>query len=209
MMDEAIELPLENEAFGFVAECLSMGRGFSRALADSLTGQLSTFAAPDTPRERLSRYWQGGIHGSVPDRMANAVPIPDFDRELIKITEEHLRAAMNSLFLVENASARATDPVPRDVNPGSRVYHCGDDVFHLALNDATPDEILETLRKGRTSPYFVAALTRADSDLMNTLKVGGASLKASDVGDLARSASCIFVGAYDGESFIVWRRPTG
>jgi hypothetical protein len=207
MMDNAVvEIELGHEGFDFVAQRLAAGRGFSRALQRSPTGRLRAVVGRGTPIEHVTRFWTGGIYDqtSIP-ATAHAVPIPNFDGELVKIVADRFNSDPGAIFIVEDAAASATDPgFDRLPLPG-RVYFCGDDVFHLTFAGATSEEILQILKTGRTTLYFIAGLTRADPDTLASLHRSRV-LATSDLERLAKSTTEVFVGAYDGESFLVWRR---
>jgi len=207
MMDNGVvEVDVGKEGFDFVAQRLSSGRGFSQALQRPPAGRLTAVVGRGTPIEHLTRFWTGGIYDqtSIP-ATAHAVPIPNFDAELVKTVADRFNSDPGAVFIVEDASSSATDPGFDRVPLPSRVYFCGDDVFHLTFAGATSEEILQILKTGRTSLYFVAGLTWADPALLDSLHRSRV-LVPSDLERLAESTTEVFVGAYDGESFLVWRR---
>ena len=87
----------------------------------------------------------------------------------------------------------------------SRVATHGLEVYHiLTRSDRREEKIENTIREAESLPVFVGAVGRqppdriADDSEHVTISLG--QLKS-----FAKSAYCIFVGAYDGEGYLVWK----
>lgn len=108
-----------------------------------------------------------------------------------------------SICLMENMLASPNDPWLKRAK--SRLATYGAEVYHiLTSSDRRKEKIEDTLREAESLPVFVGAVGRqrpdqiADDSEHVTISLG--QLKS-----FAKSAYCIFVGAYDGEGYLVWK----
>jgi len=108
-----------------------------------------------------------------------------------------------SICLMENMLASPNDPWLKRAK--SRLATYGPEVYHvLTSSDRRKEKIEDTLRESESLPVFVGAVGRqppdriADDSEHVTISLG--QLKS-----FAKSASCIFIGAYDGEGYVVWK----
>jgi hypothetical protein len=107
------------------------------------------------------------------------------------------------LCILQNMLASPGDPWLKRAK--SRVATHGLEVYHiLTSSDRRKEKIEDTLREAESLPVFVGAVGRrppdriADDSEHLTISLG--QLKG-----FAKSAYCIFVGAYDGEGYLVWK----
>ena len=105
--------------------------------------------------------------------------------------------------ILQNMLASPGDPWLKRAK--SRVATHGPEVYHILISsDRRKEKIEDTLREAESLPVFVGAVGRqppdriADDSEHVTLSLG--QLKS-----FAKSAHCLFVGAYDGEGYLVWK----
>lgn len=97
--------------------------------------------------------------------------------------------------LIENAYARKGDA--NLTRRKSRHAYCGDDVFHVLLHGASRSDVALAIREAKAIPTFLGVLGDAHSHRW------GLEIAGPELDDFAESASAVFVGAYDGESFVL------
>jgi len=140
------------------------------------------------------------IIGGLPGTMS---PVADSDDEFVGLISELLEAP-DSVCLMENSSSRAGDPWLRRAR--SCVVIHGSELFHAAFHeDHTEDKIADAIREARRIPIFVGAVGRITSETAEAVQ----KEKVITMGALkgfAETARLVFVGAYDGEGFVLWAR---
>ena len=65
----------------------------------------------------------------------------------------------------------------------------------------------ETIRRAQSIPRFVGAMTSLPPDIALPLEKHQA-IEESDLAQMAQATKNIIVGAYDGESYVIWQLPT-
>jgi len=133
---------------------------------------------------------------------------PKFDPDpgLLPIIEAFLRTAPGHIFIVENALARPSDPVLSSY--GSHLLMFDEEVYHLLLPQDRDEKIIsQTLREaGYPYPPLVGALASGAEEIGlsgESQQITFVQLRAS-----AERAAKIIVGAYDGEGYLIWSRPS-
>ena len=114
--------------------------------------------------------------------------------------QEFLSEAENHVCVFEDPLARAGDPVLRNVD--TRYVEFGAEIYHLILNsDSDLTYIRKVLKRAKGIPTFVGVFTewqasRAEKSPLNFSK--------KDIKALATRAQKLVVGAFDGESYLIW-----
>ena len=105
--------------------------------------------------------------------------------------------------LLENMLARPRDPWLKRAK--SRVTTHGTEVYHiLDTTDRSKEKIEDALREAESLPVFVGAILRQPPDNISG-DTGHATISTEQLRTFAKSARCLFVGAYDGEGYLVWQ----
>jgi len=107
-----------------------------------------------------------------------------------------------SICIMENMHASPDDPWLRRAKSSLRTY--GPEVYHiLTRSDRREEKIEDAIREAESLPVFVGAVGRQPpnriADDSEHISISLGQLKS-----FAKSAYCIFVGAYDGEGYVVW-----
>lgn len=188
------------EAYGYILECLDIiGKGLARAITthvDLNRGTIETYLCPGLDRKAQLEFQRGGKADR--DRF-------DF---LADLAIQFLSAHSDGVCLLENALAGRSDPGLKSITGRLRFHQ--QDVYHVVL----PEDIKPSPDK----PQLIANLRRANAWLVlgvfSRLDPAPAEWPQSPDIDsetlirLGAHADVIVVGAYDGESFLVWRRGT-
>lgn len=216
MTEAFVEQFLPAEAEQFVTDRLADGNTLARAVLKYLPiaqGCIRTFLPLGAVPQSLKDYgtggklptpdvseWKGTQHG---DETLLMIPVPTTDSWLAARIRSHLLRDENNVCVVEDALKRPTDAVLHRVP--TKFAACGDEVYHLLFpEDAHEDPILATLRAAKSSvPTFIGVLSRWPRATLNAKpKV----LSVDELQALAVETQELFVGAYDGEGYLVWSR---
>lgn len=219
-MNECVEINLGPEAISYIRDCLANGKTLATYLLERLdleNGSVTTFLPPDVSKEAASQFKWGGklyrdpetfVYHTEPDGSTTRwEPVPNTDPWLVSILQEFLRGGTERVCVFENEVALPGDPwlsLPRWDILQTVIF--GNEVYHLLSNrDAENEErILSTIR-GARSWLFIGAMTSLSqaSDLpLEAGRLDGEALKM-----FAQRAEKIVVGAYDGESYLIWSKP--
>lgn len=119
---------------------------------------------------------------------------------LVDFTASELQQP-DSLAVFFNECARRDDPI---VSRYEDAVFCGSEVYHCLTCHATRDQIVRCIRDAETSVYLVGAIT--SQGLRSNI---GRATTIQTVHAWANLASSVIIGAFDGESYLVWptKRP--
>ncbi len=119
--------------------------------------------------------------------------------------KDFVRRGERRVCIFENEAASASYPWLQTAK--SRVMTYEEEVYHLVLSgNAADSEITEAIREaGSIAPPTIGALTPWLGNSVPSDPIG--ELAAGDLAAMARMAQAIMVRAYDGESYLIWRRP--
>jgi hypothetical protein len=198
MSHALVEIDLGDIGRSYVVERLREGHSLARTLAAYVRGGRAVTLLPAaTPLEAVHAFAHGGVLEAPPaGRTETFERVRSLDASLAQSLAAYLQRGSQRVVLFENALASPTDPYLRRV--ADRTACFGKEVYHFVTEDDA-ERILETLRTAKAIPAFVGVMTQT---LDGPLKPG--SLQADELEALARNATGAFVGAYDGEGFVMW-----
>jgi len=138
----------------------------------------------------------GGVPGSIS-------PVVDSDDQLVELIRE-LLGTPDSICIMENPSARADWPWLQRVKSFAVTYES--EVFHLVFSkDRSQHGIADTIREARRIPVFIGAVGRITKEVAKSIQKQK-TITTSDLESVAETAWLVFVGAYDGEGYVIWQR---
>jgi len=195
----------------YLTHILTQGHTLAKFLLQSVTPQVGTISilSPDPldPSQLLQfdygHFPQDPVSATIGGLPGTISPVADSDDEFIGLISELLEAP-DSVCLIENSSSRAGDPWLRRAK--SCVVIHGSEIFHAAFyEDHTEDKIADAIREARGIPILVGAVGRITSETAEAVQrekvITTGALKS-----VAETARLVFVGAYDGEGFVLWAR---
>jgi len=104
--------------------------------------------------------------------------------------------------ILENMLASPDDPWLKRAK--SRVATHVAEVYHiLATSERHKEKIEDAVREAESLPVFVGAIGRQPQDPILGAPAD-ATISTGQLRTFAKTADCIFVGAYDGEGYLVW-----
>ena len=210
MMHTLVELCLGLEGLRFVEEQLRRGHALSRCLLSTLShaaGQAITYLPQGTAIDEAKKFEYGGKLPTPPREEWRAtaggtlVPTPTTREHLVSLIATEL-AQPRSLCILENALAEREDLWLQKSEVD--IAFLGKEVYHLLTEATSPSEIDAAVRAAHTPYLCVGALSSVpDAD---GLPGDRGELTIRWLEELAQQAQTIFVGAYDGEGYVLWRR---
>ncbi len=217
MNEICAELHLGPEAISYIQERLANGKTLARYLLqrpDLESGTVTTFLPSDVGKEAATQFKWGGklrrdpatfVYHTEPDGSTTRwEPVPDTDPWLALLLQEFLRGTPEGICIFENSSALPRDPWLQSSDLQTLIF--GDEVYHFVSHRDAENEkrILETIRGARSWLFYGVATSSPNP--------GDVSLEAGTIGReflevCAQRAEKIVVGAYDGESHLIWSKP--
>jgi hypothetical protein len=216
-LNDGAEISLGPEAIGYIRECLSYGKTLARYLLEKLdleSGSVTTFLPPDVSEEARTQFKWGGkfkrdpatfVYHTAPDGSRTRMePVPNTNPWLVSIVEAFLRGAEGRVCIFEDALVRPSDPCFSSLK--GRLLIFGDEVYYfLSSEDREGKRIAETVREAANVwPGLIGALTSVAGEA--ALSDEAREITAAQLRVLAESVEKIVVGAYDGESYLIWSR---
>jgi hypothetical protein len=210
-MSQFEEHEFHENAIAYLKKCLSHGKTIAKLLLerdDLDDGAIRSLLPKSVSREAVLDFESGGKLPRtntvrVPDKPSLRIELkansdPALAAEILKF----LRNDAENLCLFEDALAAAGDPFLKSLD--SRLWFYGDEVYHLITStDSVTEKILQAIRPAR-SWLTIGVLT--DGPPRNQYGDRG-NLSFLDLNLLAQQAEKIIVGAYDGESYLIWSKP--
>ncbi len=221
MMVTYNEIKLDTEAIEYIKDRLADGKTLAKFLLEQRnldSGEVITFLPPHANLERLKNF-SGGVlptpppethhYYTTPDGTKSVmVPVPNTRPHLVTIIQEFLKQGDGHLCLFEHALASPADdflssPDEQDL----RVRTFEDDVYFLLIgNDLDREKIDKTIRYV-TSYLIIGVLVcplEEDNFLSLDQKIAYGKITHDELKLLAQRTEKIIVGAYDGESYLIW-----
>ena len=219
-MNECAEINLGPEAVSYIRDCLANGKTLARYLLQRLdleSGAVTTFLPSDVSEEAATQFKWGGklyrdpatfVYHTEPDGSTTRwEPVPNTDPWLASILREFLGAGPERVCVFENESALPSHPwlsLPRWAILQTLIFE--NEVYHLLSNrDAENEERILTTIRIADSWLFIGAMTSLSQASDLPLEAGRLDDEALKM--FAQRAERIVVGAYDGESYLIWSKP--
>lgn len=208
------ERSLGPEAVDYLRESLARGKTLSRLLLNEVPlqdGHIMTCVSPDVSADQTLRFHEGGVlprearatrYVTAKDGKSYRMePVPNTDTWLGALILEALRETVEGICVIEEPIAKATDPYFARLE-GRKVVH-RNEVYYLLSAAAPAGEDGTIIRQASSiAPPDVGTVASGARALANP----PSEIAEADLLRVARSASVVFVRAYDGESHLVWRR---
>jgi len=217
MNDICAELHLGPEAVSYIRDCLANGKTLARYLLqrpDLESGTVTTFLPSDVSEEAATQFKWGGklkrdpatfVYRTEPDGSRTRwEPVPNTDPWLISILQEFLRGGPERVCVFENSSAAPEHPWL--LSSGMQTLIFESEVYHfLSSRDLENEEKILTTIEGTKSWLFYGTMTSLSEP--PDLPLEGGTVDDEVLKTFAQRAEKIVVGAYDGESYLIWSKP--
>lgn len=211
-MKKLKEIAFGFEAIEYIKDILKNGKTLSNCLlqdCDLDRGRVITYLPIDVNEEEAKKFKFGGKIKASPESIIYkpgtiAVPIPNTNGCLVKIIQDFLDNGDGNLCIFEDVTSIPSDPGISLKD--TRIFIYQNEVYYVLFSkDAdAKDRIDDTIWDSDSHWHFVCAMTSAphDSCFFRNKK----NINANDLKTLAESAKKIAIGAYDGESYLIWSK---
>jgi hypothetical protein len=211
LVETSLGLPAQH----FIQERLADGNTFAQEIAKRIQlvqGRITTLLPSGVVPRSIEDFRTGGKlpipstrewKGTQPrDETLLMIPVPNTNSWLANKVRIYLSHAKDRACIIEDALKHPTDAVLHSLSTRYAIYK--NEVYHVLLHDDARDErIMETLRAAQSIPTFIGSLS-IWQDGSKQLK--GRALSLEQLQLLAANTEELFVGAYDGEGYLYWRR---
>ena len=207
MKNQFEEIEVGSVALTYMCDAMSGWHLLSRSLLNVMRGgSITTFLPRGVSTADLTTFTEGGkIPAAEPtsDHGGRSAPIPNADGILADEIHSFVRANDERVCLIEDALTTIDD---LDAQEYKDILICEGRIYHFMTSSFTPERIKACIRDAKTVLDFVGALTVLPRNLLGVALGGRHEVTASDIQNMARNATGVFVGAYDGESFLKWTK---
>lgn len=201
-------------AVGYLTQQLARGKALAKCLLASVAfedGDIVVLSAvalkPDETTQFESAHtvlsdarWKRITIGEM---NARAYPTPRADGQLAGAICS-LLSRPGYLGLLENSLAGPSDAWLSRAK--SRLLFHDAEVYHAVFGmERDKNRIASAIREAEHPGAFVGAVGRAPSELRSDM-VSLCTITGEQLGDFAKTVHSIFVGAYDGEGYLIWTK---
>jgi len=131
-----------------------------------------------------------------------AIPKDNASVELANLIGKLLIEA-DDLCVLENSLAQASDGWLQRAK--SRIVTNGSDVYHVLFNvDRDANNVSNAVREAEALPVFIGAVGNIPADQF-ACDGSANTISTEALIDFAKTVRCVFVGAYDGEGYLLWK----
>jgi len=215
MNEVLVEFELGPAALEYMRERLGQGKTLAHYLLqrdDLPRGRITTCLPPSVPADEVEEFRAGYKlkrdpatfrYRKEPDgSVTRWEPKPNTDPWLASVVQWFLCGGLDRICIFENSMALPRDPWLQSCGLPTLIF--GDEVYHGVSNRHAENEerILQTIRGASDVWLFYGVMT----SLANT---NGPSLETATIDRdflqvCAQRAEKVVVGAYDGESYLIW-----
>lgn len=200
-------------AIAHLRQKLGSGKTLARLLLESVdfaTGAVAVLNAVALSGSLITEFNWGHVapapesaqYIKIQGRPFLAYPMANSYEHLIEVIYSSMESP-ESICLMENMLASPNDPWLNRAK--SRLATYGSEVYHiLTSSDRSKEKIEDTLREAESLPVFVGAVGPQPRDRI-AYDSEHVTISLGQLKSFAKSAYCIFVGAYDGEGYLVWK----
>jgi hypothetical protein len=211
---ELRETTLGESAFEYIERALRRPRELCRSLQRNLelkSGKITTYLPPSVKPEAIHQFELGGklpqpASADAPGR--HTVPIPNLYDALATRVVAHLNSVDSALCIFENGVLRPHHPALHRL-PKIHTLICEDTVCHFLTAADRNDYglIINTIKVSGAPapPYLVGCASR----LSTATLLGEETVDSSSLDTITEYTKEMFIGAYDGEGFLIWSRLGG
>jgi hypothetical protein len=205
------DITLDQRAYTYIRDQLTDGDVLARHLVGIVNdgGTVYALLPEGVSLESASSFVQGGKLPTPPSsewrhgKNSIVVPVPNTNEALAGKIESFLTGGEQRICVFENAVARTRFPY---VAHFTDILICADRVYHVIRGPSpTRSDVLSTIREAASLQGCLGAMTSLP-DRLNWPKGSQQMVSEADLAELAQRSEKVIVGAYDGESYVIWER---
>lgn len=214
---KCVPLVLGPEGIEYVKRSLSRGKTLSRYALESLeidSGRVMTWLPSDVSAEAAKQFTAGGklpqpsasqaMEVEIAGEKYVGLPTPDTRDYLVAAIQQFLDSGEGQVCVMEESLGSASDGYLSKATAPFFVFE-SEVYFPVAGHDPSLERIRTAIAWTEDVYLFVGFMTSLPPELSLPSQTG-AKVSAELLRILARRVEKVFVGVYDGESYIVWSR---
>lgn len=207
-MNEFKEIYLGFEAIEYINDCLKNGNTLAQQLLQSFDikkGEIVTYLPSYIQENAVKEFYYGGKLLGLKDYSESSIKANDYPTTfLLSLIEKQLQSGDNSICIIENAIAKPQDQCLSLLNVKPKIYN--DEVYHIfSAEDVVRDKIKNDFMQIKSVPTFIGATIVLPINVIKSFKLKR-ELNFEDFKTITSGIEKMFVGAYDGESYIIWSK---
>jgi hypothetical protein len=201
---------LGNDSINYIQDCLRYGSTISKnALKkkDFNKGKFFTYLPLNVTEKEALQFNIGGkiviSNKKIKfDSDLSMTEKPNCNFNMVEEIKGHLLQKTENICVLENYLARPKDPCL--IKSQSHLFFYREEVYHLlSSNDAEKDVILNAISESSSIPIFIGFMTSIEQSIQKS--IGWMQyIKEEFLTIMAERTVKIFVGAYDGEGYLIW-----
>lgn len=121
---------------------------------------------------------------------------------MISLIEIQLQSEENQVCIIEDTLSKPQDPYLSLLNTKLMIYD--DEVYHVFTREDIA-KIKNNFLRIKTAPTFIGAITSLPIKLIKSFNTKK-EVDFEDLEVIVNGIEKLFVGAYDGESYIIWSK---
>lgn len=205
-MNELVEFTLGIEAISYISDCLKYGNSLSERILKNINlkkGDVKTYLPCNTQAEMISEFHYGGKFTNFKGNFeTGGKTIEDPDEYLYSQIEIQLKKGKTCI--IENSVAKAGDEWLSTLDTRLLFFH--DEVYHIFTEkDIGNNNVKNNLLRIKFDPIFVGVVTALPTDAIIPFCNKGV-ISTEGLETIADRILKLFVGVYDGESYIIWSK---
>ena len=202
------------EAINYIEDCLKNGKSLSENILKCIkffNGKVLTYLPENIKNQEAIKFDLGGkfdsfyknkkkisLFGIKMEKIINC------DMFLVNEITSFLKISADNICVIENTLETPEDPGVKKSN--SRLFFYNNQVFYFLIHDDIDNNnIHKTIKESFSIPIFIGTMTsypeNFDIVTLNRKYISEDILKL-----LAERTEKIFVGAYDGEGYLIWSK---
>lgn len=199
------EIALGPAAVDYVQGHLAKGHRLARYVGADLlpVRRAFTLLPRDVTHRNLDTFEEGGRLPTEITMDSGTTRIPDMNAALCQHIHAFVSRDAERACILENALARSGDVhlarLPHLVFHEPEVYHL------IRQPYRTTNQIIATIKAAKSVQELIGVMTTLPNGLGNAIS-NSPYLSEADLRELAKAWQAVFVGAYDGESYIIVER---
>lgn len=189
-------------SYRYIRDSLSSGLQLGRLVNDRWSkdrGRIDAMAPPNTPIDRLNEFSVGGVLAGVGSRLVHGrtmSPTPSANADLAQGIRKYVSDRANALVVIEDAEGYLTTPAGAGVQ--DIVRSIDRDIYAFISKElGALDDVIQSLQAAYSLPFFNTIWAEVPHSVAN-------QPSEAELEDIAEHTRRVVVGAYDGESYLVW-----
>lgn len=205
-MKDYRDIILGNEANSYINEILQEGNTLSQHIIRKINiqnGRVKTFSPSICNNSKnYNEFYYGGISADVPE--PKKIRQNDIEAHLAMLVKTFISENLSNVCIIENSLANKNDAWVKNI--GSNLLFFNDEVYHfLSSKNFKGDDILKTITQAKSIPVFIGYFASIpEKILIRFNSKPSIEISIEEIGTIANGIQKIFVGAYDGEGYLIW-----